>query len=218
MKKLFFVAVNLLLLGVCVFAQRKLTEATITYSISIKGSDQAAQLNELLKGASSVVYLKGQFSRMDMNSPIGAQSTIIDGKSGSIVMLKGFGDQKYLIKMTQDNWQDMNKSFDRISFSYENETKTIAGHLCKKATAKLPDGKTFTVYYAPDLIPVNKDFQYMNRSLPGLAMEYEASMGALLVTYSVASINMNPVPQAKFDIPTTGYRVMTYEESRRGGK
>jgi GLPGLI family protein len=133
-------------------------------------------------------------------------------------MLKGFGDQKYLIKMTQANWQDMNKAFDRISFNYVEGTKTIAGHLCKKATAKLPDGKSFTVYYAPDLVPVNKDFQYMNRSLPGLAMEYEASMGALLVTYSVSSINMNPVPQAKFDIPTTGYRVMTYDESRRGGK
>ena len=218
MKKLLSLVAIFVLFGINAFAQRKLTEATITYSISLKGTDQAAQLNELLKGASSVVYLKGQFSRMDMNSPIGVQSTIIDGKSGSIVMLKGFGDQKYLIKMTQENWQDMNKSFDRISFSFGNETKTIAGHLCKKATAKLPDGKTFTVYYAPDLVPVNKDFQYMNRSLPGLAMEYEASMGALLVTYSVASINMNPVPLAKFDIPTTGYRVMTYEESRRGGK
>jgi hypothetical protein len=44
-------------------------------------------------------------------------------------------------------------------------------------------------------------------------------MGKLMVTYTVSNINFNIVPQAKLDLPKSGYRVMSYEESKaaRGG-
>ncbi len=45
-------------------------------------------------------------------------------------------------------------------------------------------------------------------------MQYEASLGKLKVTYTVSSINFNPVPASKFDLPKSGYRVMRYEESK----
>jgi hypothetical protein len=48
-------------------------------------------------------------------------------------------------------------------------------------------------------------------------MEYEASMGNLNVTYTVSKISFGPVTAAKFDLPKSGYRVMSYAESR-GGK
>ncbi|MBO9659054.1 MAG: hypothetical protein J7527_09535, partial [Chitinophagaceae bacterium] len=40
------------------------------------------------------------------------------------------------------------------------------------------------------------------------------NLGKQKVTYTVSSINFNLVPAAKFDTPKSGYRVMTYEESR----
>ncbi len=82
----------------------------------------------------------------------------------------------------------------------------------------MADSSSFTVYFTKDLVPVNKDFQYINKKLPGLAMQYEATLGNMLLTYTVASINFNPVQQAKFDLPKSGYRVMTYEESMGGMK
>ena len=48
-------------------------------------------------------------------------------------------------------------------------------------------------------------------------MQYEARLGKLIVTYTVSSVNFNPVPQAKYDLPKSGYRVMTYEESKGAG-
>jgi hypothetical protein len=54
----------------------------------------------------------------------------------------------------------------------------------------------------------------MNASLPGLAMEYETSFGNMNVTYTVSKISFSPVPAAKFDLPKSGFRVMTYEESK----
>jgi hypothetical protein len=47
-------------------------------------------------------------------------------------------------------------------------------------------------------------------------MQYEASIGKMMVTYTVSSINFDPIPQTKFDLPKSGYRVMTYEESKGG--
>jgi GLPGLI family protein len=196
------------------FAQKKLTEATISYDIVINTNNPAPQAADLLDGATSVIYLKGNSSRFEMVSSLGTQSTIVDGKTGNITVLKDYGEQKYMITMTPVNWKESNKKYEGIIFTYVDEFKTIAGYNCQKAIGKLADSSTFTVYFTRDLVPVNRDFQYLNKNLPGLAMQYEASLGKMKVTYTVASVNFNPVLQIKFDLPKSGYRVMTYEESR----
>ena len=195
-------------------AQRKLTEATISYDIVINTNNASPQAADLLDGATSVIYLKGNSSRSEMISSLGTQSTIIDGKTGDVTLLKDYGDQKYMIKMTPENWKESNKKYEGVNFTYADEYKVIAGYNCQKAIGKLMDGTSFTVYFTKELVPTNRDFQYLNKNLPGLAMQYEASVGKLMVTYTVSNINFNPVPAAKMDLPKSGYRVMTYEESK----
>jgi hypothetical protein len=65
---------------------------------------------------------------------------------------------------------------------------------------------------AKELIPTNTNFQSINRGLPGLAMQYDAARGKDKVTFTVSNIEFAPVPLAKFDIPKTGYRIMSYTE------
>ena len=149
-----------------------------------------------------------------MVSSLGTQATIIDAAENNIAILKEFGEQKYLIQLTPANWKEANQKNDNVEFAYSEETKTILGYKCNKAIGKLPDGTTFVVWYTTDLVPENKDFQYVNRSLPGLAMEYESNIGNFKLTYTVSKINLSPVPAAKFDLPKSGYRVMSYEESK----
>jgi GLPGLI family protein len=195
------------------FSQKKLTEATISYDIVINTGTDRPRAADFFDGATSTVYIKGAKSRTEMVSSLGTQATIVDGKNISVI--KEYGQQKYIIQMNPDNWKEANKKYEDVNFTYSEETKTIMGYKCKKAVGKLSDGGMFTVWYTPDLVPENKDFQYVNRSLPGLAMEYESNMsGNLKVTYTVAKINFNPVPAAKFDLPKSGYRVLTYEESK----
>jgi GLPGLI family protein len=197
--------------------QRKLTEATISYDIVINTSNSNPQAADLLDGATSVIYLKGSSSRSEMISSLGTQATIIDGKTGNVVLLKDYGEKRYMIKMTPENWKQSIKKYDSVSFTYFKEYKMVAGYNCQKAVGRLMDNTTFTVYFTKELLPVNKDFQYLNKNLPGLAMEYEAAMGKTSVTYRVSNINFNPVPKSKMDIPQSGYRVMTYEESKGAG-
>lgn len=195
-------------------AQKRLTEATISYDIVINTNNAQPQAADLLDGATSVIYLKGNSSRSEMISSLGTQSTIIDGKTGNVTVLKDYGEQKYMINMTAANWKESNKKYEGIVFTYVDEYKTIAGYNCQKAIGKLADSTSFTVFFTKELVPVNKDFQYLNKNLPGLAMQYEAAMGKLMVTYTVSNISFNPVAQIKFDLPKSGYRVMTYAESR----
>ena len=219
MKRSFYIILLILTVSFvnCAFGQKAITEATISYDIVISNNNPKPQVADLLDGATSVVYLKGPSSRSEMVSSLGTQTTIIDGKTGNVVVLKAYGEQKYMITMTPQNWKESNKKYEGVNFEFIDEYKTIAGYKCQKATGKLGDGTTFTVFFTRDLVPQNKDFQYLNKNLPGLALQYEASFGKLLVTYTVSNINFNPVPIAKFDLPKTGYRVMTYEESRKAG-
>lgn len=220
MKKLSFISfiflAALLVTANSAFGQKRLTEATISYDIVINTNNSTPKAADLLDGAVSVIYLKGNSSRSEMISSLGTQSTIVDGKSGNVTILKDYGEQKYMITMTPANWKESNKKYEGITFTYHDEYKTIAGYNCQKATGKLADGSTFTVYFTKELVPVNKDFQYLNKNLPGLALQYEANLGAQKVVYTASSINFNPVAIAKFDLPNSGYRVMTYDESVKG--
>ena len=217
MKKFNIILAFLLRASTLSFSQKKLTETTITYDIVINTNDSNPRAADMLDGATSVIYLKGSSSRSEMKSSLGTQATLIDGKSGNVTMLKNYGEQQYMIKFTPKEWAESNKKYEHISFSYLNEFKTIYGYNCQKAIGKLNDSTTFTVYFTRDLVPINKDFEYMNRSLPGLAMQYESIRKDKVVTYTVSDTNYKPIAPSKFELPKSGYRVMTYEESKAGG-
>ncbi|MEO6069929.1 MAG: DUF4412 domain-containing protein [Chitinophagaceae bacterium] len=214
MKVSSLLALICLLIAAPGMAQKKLSEGTISYDIVINTGSDKPRAEDFLDGATSTVYLKGSKSRTEMVSSLGTQATIIDGAKNTIAVLKEYGEQKYLIQLTPPEFKEINSKYESVSFNFLDDTKTILGYKCKKAIGKLSDGTSFVVWYTTDLVPENKEFQYANKSLPGLAMEYESSFGNLKVTYTVSKINLNPVPASKFDLPKSGYRVMTYQESK----
>jgi GLPGLI family protein len=214
MKKLYSILSLALIVSITAQAQKKLTEATISYDIVINTGTDKPRAADFFDGATNTIYIKGNKSRTEMVSSLGTQATIIDAAKNNIAILKEFGEQKYLIQLTPANWKEANQKNDNVEFTYSEETKNILGYKCNKAIGKLPDGTTFVVWYTTDLVPENKDFQYVNRTLPGLAMEYESNLGNFKLTYTVSKINLSPVPAAKFDLPKSGYRVMSYEESK----
>src|ERR1700704_538149 len=138
--------------SVQLFGQKKITEATISYDIVINTNNTTPQAADLLDGAVSVIYLKGNSSRSEMISSLGTQSTIIDGKTGNVTVLKDYGEQKYMITMTPQNWKESNKKYEGVNFNFVDEYKTIAGYKCQKAIGKLADGTAFTVYFTKDLV------------------------------------------------------------------
>jgi GLPGLI family protein len=194
-------------------AQRSIAEATIVYDMEIQ-SGNGQQSGGALTGATTTVYLKGNNSRTDMVSSLGKETTIYNSKSNSAVILKEFSGQKLMITLTKDNWLTKHKMYSNIKFELTNETKTIGGYNTKKAIAKMPDGKTFEVYYTPELIPANKEYDPTFSTLPGLAVQYEIESGKMKFKYTLSKINYDAVQVSIFDFPAVGYRVMTYEENQ----
>lgn len=217
MKYSFTLFYFLLLAAFSAMAQKKFSEGTIAYDVVINTGADKPKAADFLDGTTVVNYIKGDKSRTEMVSPLGTLITIYNGAKNSIVILKNIGEQKYMITLTQSDWKDANRKYEGINFTYEDGTKEILNYKCKKAIAKLQDGTSYTVWYTPDLIPENKNFQYETKTLPGLAMEYETvnAKGEKTI-YTVSKITFNPVPASKFDLPKEGYRVITYAESKSG--
>jgi GLPGLI family protein len=201
------------------YAQKTISEGTITYDITVKTTNKEPQMADALDGATSTVYLKGSLSRTDMVSALGNEKTIHDAKKGDAVVIKEYSGQKLMITLTKENWAAKNKKYEGVKFTYTSETKTISGYTCTKATATLQDGTSIIVYYANDLSVMNKEYDNMFKDLPGLAMEYVfEDKGKLKFTYTVSKIDFAPVPVSKFEYPKTGYRIMSYDESQKAGK
>jgi len=194
-----------------VYAQKTISEGTICYAIQIKNS--AKQTN--VDSATSTIYLKGGSVRTDMINSLGNETTIYDSKAGNATILKQYSGQKLMITLTKENWDKKFARYNGIVFKPTAEVKTIAGYKCKKAIAQLSDSTSFSVYYTSELNVFNKDYDPIFKSLPGLPIQYEFERGPLLFSYTLSSLDQSPVPAAKFEIPKSGYRVMTYDESQQ---
>ena len=213
-RSLLFVATVALISNVP-HAQKTLSEGTIVYDITVQTGSKEPQLADMFDGVTTTLYLKGSQSRIEMITPLGSTITLKDAKSNTGVVLKEYGNQKLLIHMTKDDWGDLDKKYAGITFTPQNETKNIAGYSCQKAIAKLKDGTSFIVFYTKELVTENKDYDYQFKSLPGLPLEYESSVGNLKVKYTASKITFDPVPVQKFNIPVSGYRELTYQESTK---
>jgi GLPGLI family protein len=205
---LFFIlsAINLM-------AQKVLSEGLIQYDVSVQTGSSHAKMADAFDGALGMVYVKGSQSRTELKSAIGNSVTIYDSKAGTGVVIREFGSQKLLIRMNAKNWADKNKKYEGITFTNTGETKKIAGYNCVKADARLADGTTFTVFYTTELVMENKSYEAQFKNIPGVPLEYESIVGSLRVKYSASKVSFDPVPIQRFEIPTSGYREMTYDES-----
>ena len=170
---------------------------------------------DMLDGATTTIYLKGNESRTELVSSLGREATIYDAATGKGVILKDYSGQKLMITYNGENWNDKNGKYQGITFEPTNETLTINGYNCKKAIAHLKDGSSFVVYYSPDMDFADKDYESQFKTLPGLAMQYEWQAGKIKYKYTLSKISFDPVSPSKFDIPKSGYRVMTYAEAMK---
>lgn len=215
MKQPLLLFVFLLVTATTVTAQRKVSELMLSYDTQISTGSAEPKMADAFDGSVTTVYIKGNMSRSEMTSALFSSAIIHDAKTGSAVALREVSGQKLLIRMTAENWAEKNRKYDGIVFSNTTESKVIAGYKCTKATATMKDGSTFVVYYTSDVIPENREYDYMFKNLNGLPLEWELVQGKLKIKYTLSKINLNPIPVSRFDIPKSGYRELTYEESKK---
>jgi GLPGLI family protein len=201
-------------LGIQGLAQKTLTEGSLVYSMSVETGAGEPKMADMLDGATTTIYLKGNKSRSELVSSLGREATIYDASKETGVILKDYSGQKLMITLNADNWQENNKKYDGIVFENTGETATIAGFKCKKAIAKLKDGRSFTVFYTDEVRLANKSYDAQFKTLPGLPVQYEMQSGKMKLKFTLSKINYNSISSSMFEIPKSGYRVLTYDETK----
>jgi GLPGLI family protein len=195
-------------------AQKTLNEGTLVYNMSVETGSPEPKMADMLDGATTTIYLKGKQSKVELVSGLGKEATIYNAATGSGVILKDYSGQKLMITLTPQEWETNNSKYEGIAFENTGETSVIAGFSCKKAIAKLKNGTSFTVFYTTDVALSNKSYDAQFKTLPGLAVQYEMQSGKMKFKFTLSKISYDAVPVAVFEIPKTGYRVLTYEETK----
>ncbi|MDE3143655.1 MAG: hypothetical protein KGL19_05840 [Bacteroidota bacterium] len=189
--------------------QRIVAECTIIYSIATDSSNIDKDLIESLKESSKIVYIKGNNSRVDLISPAYIQSTFFDKTDGNAIVLREFGNNKFMTKLDNEAWEKQNKKFDGLIINTSADTKTILGYECKKAALQLKDGSMYNLFFATSIAPSVKEYEYEFKNVPGLVLEYDVSdKNGKKIHFTATKINLSPVSSSRFDIQLNQYRMM----------
>lgn len=191
--------------------QRVIAECTIEFGISADSlSIEDAAYIASLRQSKKVVYIKGMQSRVDFINP-GFTQTVIHRKDAGATILRQFGNNRFMMNLSHDQWIEENDKYRDVQFISLDETKSILNYTCKKARLILREGEEFEVYYVPNMIPSVRDYEYQFSVVPGLVLAYESTdQQKRRVKFLAARINFSPVQSTRFDIPSSGYRILEW--------
>jgi len=205
MKKLLLIPTAILFFDAAISQTSKIiSDGTINYAVSSAGSQNTNEFS----GASKTVYIRGREIRTDLNSNQINQTIFYNSNTGQATVLKEVGQSKYISHYTAEEWEKENEMYKVTGLLLTGATTKILNYECKEATLQLKNGKTYTIYYTPDIIPSITENPFEFKEVPGLVLKYETSMHDSKLEYTATKINFDPVPAYQFEIPKTGYRIL----------
>jgi GLPGLI family protein len=194
------------------FSQKIYPEGKISYKIEAKQAKQGASAEAWLKNSNYMMFIKASQTRTELKTDAGLTITLHDSKLKNGALMNEYGNQKILVRLADSDIADQNKKYEDMVITLQDEKKTIAGYECRLALVKLKDSTVFRVFYAPALQFQNSHYDSPFHNLPGFPLEFESAIGKNVYRYVAEQIDFTSVPSSLFDIPKTGYKVMSYSE------
>lgn len=213
MKQLFRIGLtsfSLLVLSVSAIAQKSMEEGKIVYQISFPENEFDEQTLAMLP-TESTMYFKGNMSRTELKMAMGMENaSIYDGKSGKVTTLTNMmGNKTY---MTMDESQEKEKA-ETPEIVKTEETKTIAGYVCKKTVMKMKDGSTME-FYQTDKIATSMSGVPSAKELGGFPLEFSINQMGFKMKFVAMSVASEKISEELFKIPSD-YKFVTPEDMRK---
>ena len=201
-------------------AQDKLKEGKVTYEISYPDAEEMNDQMLAMMPKESVVYFKNDWTRGETTMGYGTVITLYDpDKKESYVCMDMMG-KKSAIKTTEEEAEKQKKEMGDYDVKLSDDTKKIAGYVCKKATVTMKkdgDASSFDVWYT-DALPHSSNSKYAWKGVDGFSMEFtmeQNSMGGnIKMKMTCTSVEKTTVSDDKFKLPE-GYEVKTMEEMKK---
>lgn len=160
------------------------------------------------------LYLDGNKARAELLMADMTQVLIMDSDAKTTVILLDIMDKKVAMKPNKQN-KPLGKE---PIVEPANESKEIAGYVCKKANIHYGDEKSksnpIEVYYS-DEVGNNKIF-YDNeyRNLTGIPLEFRYKMQGMNMLLTATSVEKGRVSNRQFEVPSE-YKETTPEQLRQ---
>ena len=155
-----------------------------------------------------------------MNIPLGPVNIdiITDGDAKtSTTLLDIMGEKKYYKMSTEEIEKQIADNAVPV-INYKDETKTIAGYVCKKAEyVETKDDETSTtiVFYTEDLGGELLNYGGQFNKLKGVPLEYVVTTpDGIITTFSATEVKKGKVKETDFFIPSD-YVELTPEEKEQ---
>ena len=226
MKKLFSTLAVVAFSALSLNAQIK--EGSITYDMKMEGlpPEQAAMMGDMeLK-----TTFKNDKVLSEMSSMMFSSQTSMDDK-GIVSLIEQMGN-KIAVKQTKEEIaKEEAKLKDKPAdpkIEYTSETKTIAGYECKKAIVTMVNKdkkeEKMEVWFSDKFENPNKEGkgrgQAFMKGFKGLPFEFSNAQGGMKFSMVAKAVSIDPIDDAKFNLSTEGYKMMTMDELKamQGGK
>jgi hypothetical protein len=216
MKKLIHILTFLSFLIPSITIQSQNFEGKITMKMEILDVPKEMEQMKAMLESTITTYTKGKKSRVEMSNPMSGNSIIItDLTKNEVVMCMDMMGQKTAIVSTTDQYEEQNGQKEDVKVEYvsSNETKTIAGHSCKKTIAKIEhegEKMDMEIWYAPDIANTNLQMSEVS----GMPLEYTMKVEQFKMHFIATDVTEQSVSNDKFDIPA-GYTLKTSEEFQK---
>lgn len=188
-------------------------EGTINFSLEYDLPEIMEQQRSMLP-KDMVTYCKKDFSRVEQKTAMGDQIVITNSKTGASTLLLNMMGQKMAIQINAED--DINTSTNKPSINYINESKTIAGYKCDRATYTVfdeqqQDSVQVDVFYTDKIAAsYNAQFKY----LAGFPLEYTINTNGMAVTFLAKDISDEKLSNKLFIVPDD-YEKLTLEDFKK---
>lgn len=193
-------------------AQTKITEGVAVFALEFPTEGMDEQYKAMMP-TESKIYFKGDKSRSEMEMSVMTMVSITDTKDKSLIMLMDVMGKKTAMKTDLSKSKEAEKNY---KVNVTDETKTIAGFKCIKATVTDDEDAKFDVWFTKEIQgSTSGNMQF--KDIDGFLMSYEMPVPNMEgnMKMECKSVKAEKVSDDKFTIPA-GYELKTQEDLMKG--
>jgi hypothetical protein len=180
-------------------------DVTVSYALTLISKRKDNGIGETYNGGIETLFAGSSDyrGRLRLASLMRIQSAFLSQDKETITLLRESGHKKTSTRLTADGWARYNKKYLGLACNLTDDTISILGYVCKKATITLQDNRQIVAWYTPRIKkPACSLLEPAFSSLPGLVLQYEYATRKKAIRYTATAISRKPIDPAVFRIPS----------------
>lgn len=191
---------------------------TVVYEITVKKNKNKAGIEETYNGGTKALFITGAKARIRLTTLMRIQSIFLEYDTAikKATVIKESGKNKYLFRLTSDQWKQYNKKYDSVSCDTSfTDSVNIKGYPCRKAVIKTGDEDGITVFYTDSIKINNALVEPAFRCINGAVLQYETTTRKGTLQFTATEVSNTEIDPKIFVIPSKNVVVKKYNPNKK---